>query len=112
MTEQKVDQFIASYSKYLPRDKILLVRERLLEISDEKYPVLFSASLKNTTDMLLISLFAGNFGADRFVLGDTGLGVLKLLTFGGCGIWTIVDWFLVGRRAKEYNYDRLMEIIQ
>ena len=44
---------------------------------------------------ILISWFLGTFGIDRFYLGYTGLGILKLCTFGGCGIWHIIDVILI-----------------
>lgn len=46
---------------------------------------------KNWTTALLLSLLLGMFGADRFYLGYSSLGVLKLLTVGGLGIWYVAD---------------------
>ena len=49
----------------------------------------------NGNHVLLAGVLAGNFGVDRFLLGQTGLGVLKLLTCGGLGLWQLVDIVLV-----------------
>lgn len=43
----------------------------------------------------MLSLFLGWFGIDRFYLGYIGTGILKLITFGGCGIWYLIDLILI-----------------
>jgi len=48
-------------------------------------------STKDKGVLLLLATLLGSFGVDRFYRGQIGLGILKLLTFGGCGIWALID---------------------
>lgn len=56
-------------------------------------PGVFSS--KEWMTALLISFFLGGLGIDRFYLGYSGLGVIKLLTLGGCGVWALIDFILI-----------------
>ena len=56
-------------------------------------PGLFSD--KDWLTAVLLSLFVGVLGVDRFYLGYTGLGLLKLITVGGCGIWALIDLIMI-----------------
>ena len=51
--------------------------------------------------VLLLSIFLGWLGIDRFYVGKIGTGILKLLTGGGCGIWWIVDIKIVMKFAAK-----------
>lgn len=51
----------------------------------------------------MLSIFLGYLGIDRFYLGNTGMGIGKLLTCGGCGIWTIIDWFKIQNDCRKQN---------
>lgn len=47
--------------------------------------------MKSKTTAIILSVLVGSLGVDRFYLGYTGLGILKLLTCDGLGIWTLID---------------------
>jgi TM2 domain-containing membrane protein YozV len=52
---------------------------------------------------LLMSLFFGTLGVDRFIMGHIWLGILKLITAGGFGIWWIIDIILIATRHHFKN---------
>jgi len=45
--------------------------------------------------VLLLCFFVGWLGVHRFFVGKTGSGVLMLLTGGGFGIWTLIDFIMI-----------------
>jgi len=110
MEQNRVDMFIASMGEKFPSEKLMLVRDQLSRLDDNRLPIIQSIDYKNPIVMLLISWFLGVFGVDRFMLGQTGLGVGKLLTCGGLGIWAIVDLFLIMGATKDYNFMKFNQV--
>ena len=104
-------KIIMTNQKNLPADKIILVKEKMLAADESKFNLLTTVDIKDTTTLLLISIFLGGLGIDRFMLGDIGMGILKLLTGGVCGILTIIDWFTVQNRTRELNYNNIMMVL-
>lgn len=111
MEEQKVNMYMASLMGYFKERDAILIREKLLEVDDSKYGMLSVVDLKNPTTVFVGSLLAGCFGVDRFMIGDVGLGVLKLLTFGLCGVLTIIDWCSIIGSAKKKNFKKIMKML-
>jgi hypothetical protein len=75
------------------------------QIQDSRTGVVYAASQipgvysdKEYIVALLLSLFLGSLGVDRFYTGHIGIGVGKLLTLGGCGIWALIDFILIAMR--------------
>ena len=66
MDANQIDQFLALNSENLPEEKINELRELLADADDNKANLLNAISLKGKTMMLIISIFLGSYGVDRF----------------------------------------------
>ena len=111
MDQNKVDMYVMTNQKYFPAEKIMYLKEKLAAMDESKFTMVSTVELKDSTTILLVSIFLGTLGIDRFMLGDTGMGILKLLTGGCCGILTIIDWFTVSKTTKELNFNNLMTVL-
>ncbi len=111
LDQQKIDMYIMTNQKYFPEEKIVYLKDKLRTMDDEKFSLISTIEMKDPTTLLLVSIFLGGLGIDRFMLGDTGMGILKLLTCGGCGILAIVDWFTITKKTKECNFNKIMSLI-
>lgn len=58
---------------------------------------------------LVLSILVGSLGVDRFYLGYVGLGILKLITAGGCGIWWVIDIILIATKNLKDAQGRPLE---
>lgn len=111
MDSQKVDMFMMSNAKFFESYHLGAVREKLLSLDESKWSLVQTMQFKDPTTSLIVSLLGGGLGIDRFLIGDTGMGVGKLLTCGGLGIWTIIDWFLIMGATREKNMENFQNTL-
>lgn len=103
--------FLIENQKKFNTMDLMAIKEHLDKMSDKELVMLNSMDFKDPTISLLLSVIVGGFGIDRFYIGDTGLGVLKLLTGGGLGVWWIVDMFVITGKTKKNNIKDFHEVL-
>lgn len=109
MDAKQVDQLIALYGEKFPIVNINQIKEKLINM-DFNTATVYLSQMKDPTLTIIMSVIAGSLGVDRFYLGDIGLGVVKLLTCGGAGIWWLIDLFLIMDRARQLNLEKMLNI--
>ena len=110
MTPEQIDNILMVNAGKFSPEAIEILRERL-QNADQTTAMMAFSNLRGTDLMLVISVLVGSLGVDRFMLDDIVLGLLKLFTAGGCGIWTIIDWFTIGDRTRQYNTQKLLSML-
>ena len=112
LSHDQIRQILVRYQDKIPEEKLMFFKSRLSETPASKFTEIMCMEYTDPVHILLFSIFLGGFGVDRFVLGDTGLGIAKLLlNWFTCGIWSIVDIFLCHKKAKEKNLNNLLMIM-
>jgi len=73
-------------------------KEKIVVIQTTKKPI----RKRNYIVALILSIFVGWLGVDRFYINHIGLGILKLITCGGFGIWWLIDIIMFATKNISY----------
>lgn len=103
--------FLLENQKKFNTADIMTIKQQLDLMSDKQIFMINSVDFKDPTVALVFSVLVGVLGIDRFYIGDTGLGVLKLITGGGLGVWWLVDMFVISDKTKKNNVKEFQETI-
>ena len=107
MTEQTINNFLLINSKYFDMSMMPEIKLLLQNADESLSQNLCSIEFKDPSILQLYSILLGTYGIDRFMLGDVGMGLLKLFTGGVCGILWIIDAVNIQQKTKEYNFNKL-----
>lgn len=111
MDEQKINLWLGSNAKYFDAAQIPILREKLKNASDEQYLAVQTQSYIDPRVTTIISVLLGELGIDRFMVGDIGMGVLKLLTGGLCGVLWLIDIFTISKKVKNKNFAQVCMLL-
>lgn len=109
MNPTTINTYLMANASNFPVDSLDTIRQKLSLVPDEKFQQLTSIQLKNPIVAFWLAFFLGGLGIGRFYIGDIVLGILKLITGGGFGIWWIIDLFIIIGATRKKN---LMTIMQ
>ena len=104
---QKVEMYILSNRQCFPSSKLIYLKNKMLEIDENKFEMISTMDLKSPNVIIIISAFLGFIGVDRFMIGDIGMGILKLFTGGLCAILWLYDLFTLPDRVKKINFENI-----
>lgn len=109
--EFMMTNFLLENQKKFNTVDLMVIKEQLDKLSDKQLLMLNSMDFKDPTVSLVLSVLVGGLGIDRFYIGDTGLGVLKLITGGGLGVWWLVDLFVISGKTKKNNNKEFQNVM-
>lgn len=103
-----LNQILVTQADKYPYMSLLNLKSQILNSGiDPTTLQMMMAQAKDPILVLILSIFLGGFGVDRFYIGDIGLGFGKLLTCGGLYFWWLIDLFLIMDATKEKNLQQL-----
>lgn len=111
MEQSKIDMFVSSNMNKFNPGQMSEIRTKLSSMDDSKMNAILSLEFRDCTTMLIISILLGYLGIDSFMIGKIGMGVLKLLTWGCCGILWIIDIINIKKNTQDFNFQKFNEAV-
>jgi len=96
--------------KYTYEREIIEMAASLSPQQRDEFVSILQREAQNPVELFGWNMWLGFLGIDRFLVGDIVAGIFKLLTFGGLGIWQIIDCFLIGNRTRTKNIEKARAI--
>ena len=95
-------------------DELMVVQnitKDMTEMQQQQFYAFYKGKRKDKQNLLIFTLigFLGIAGIQRFVIGETGMGILYILTIGFCGIGTIIDLVNLDKMVSRFNKKQAME---
>ena len=108
MKQEQIQAFMLQNGECFDTVQVPEIQKLLEAVPDEKASMVLGASFQKPTVILIIAIL---LGWERFFLDDIGLGIAKVLTGYGCGIWWLVDWIIAMMKAYGSSYGSEEEFV-
>jgi len=105
----KVNMWLMATNDKLPAEKIGFLKSNLEKLEESKVDNLMTIEMKSPMTLFIICWFLGFLSIDRFMLGNPGVAIARLLTIQGLGLWWLIDLITTMKRTKEYNYNKIRQ---
>lgn len=106
MEKNQVNMWLSMNADKFNLQDLMYIRNTLEGISNEQMMLLQGVELKKPSTIFLIAIL---LGWERFFLNDFALGIVKVITGYGCGIWWLIDIFSAKKRAQKYNFQQFQK---
>lgn len=105
-------EYLEEKQGYFPTESFDEVRNIIINSDSQTFEKILKADFKNPGLNILWAAAIGFMGFDRiFLFKDKTKGLLKVLTWGGFGVWYIIDILTAPKRSKEWNLNKIRAVV-